>query len=239
MRSVVVGLEMPADFPTGAYDAVAQVVMARAPNGISRREFNGAWNATAYRYLAADELDRAFRASVEEHGAAPPVPERYRQERDLFGFFANVGSMLDSLGYALHCVGAAVLPARFPLATTADRQRVTFARTAARYHRRFPDTALQLALEAIQGSPERSRAAELRAVLTHRSSTPHPVWQAEEGDDVPSVTSQPDLHDRFVLTAELSADTRRWVGGALASVVPATLAFVRGTMPVRIEVPPA
>lgn len=53
---------------------------------------------------------------MEAYGGAPPEPERYRQERDLFGFFVSGLSAIESTNYGLFAIASMLDPNRFRIA---------------------------------------------------------------------------------------------------------------------------
>jgi hypothetical protein len=195
-----------------------------------QREFNGAWNAVAYRFLAAAELEVSLRRSIKKFGAAPPVDERYRQERDLFAFFGNACSVLDSLAYALYALNADRHLHEFPLTTRDDRQNVGFFPTKDLYTIYFPDQAITHQLVSVASSAEFDEMRRLRSVLVNRSSTSRNVDQGGEVDS--SVVSDgPHLDHRTELEPAVIARSRAWVAEALRALVPAALEFARDDPP--------
>lgn len=103
-------LDVAADFPKARYLAVEERIAhylgalqasAAAVSGVS--EYAGGWNAVILRFRAADECGISAIAAL-ARGGAPPNDVRYEQERDLFGFFANVLSTIESCCYAIYHV---------------------------------------------------------------------------------------------------------------------------------------
>jgi hypothetical protein len=103
------GLSMPSDFPVADYDSVHKKVQPHAQTAADIYEqFGGAWNALSYRFLAVAEYEAAFDASLTSVGSSPVPTERYRQERDLFGFFSNGFAVLETAFYGLFSLGALI-----------------------------------------------------------------------------------------------------------------------------------
>jgi hypothetical protein len=101
------GLVMPTDFPTEMYAAIHQKLQPLATSKSKiYAEFGGAWNVISYRYRALADYDEAFSSSIKVHGTAPIAPERYEQERDLFGFFSSGFSVFEALFYGAFAIGA-------------------------------------------------------------------------------------------------------------------------------------
>jgi hypothetical protein len=117
------GIPIPADFDNAVQLAILAAVKAKyrqqdVPE--SWRQFNWAWGGLLYRFCACAEHNEAFTESVTRAGASPPDPDRYVQEKHLFGFFVTGHSAIECLSYGLHALGSMVAPPSFPMATDAD-----------------------------------------------------------------------------------------------------------------------
>jgi hypothetical protein len=181
------GMTMPADFPVQAFESVH----GRLAHFSDRRptlhvHFAGAWNALSYRYLSLIEHGDAFTASIVVHGAAPDAQRRYQQERDLFGFFSNGFSVFESFFYGMYAIGALLDPARFPLETPADQQRVTPARTVDAYSKAFPVDRILDAFRCFVNDSAYKECREIRNVLTHRSAPGRTIFVTFEGSEAPT-----------------------------------------------------
>jgi hypothetical protein len=106
-HSLLIGtLPLPSDFPVAEFIAAELEMRARAGTSPitpapTWAEFGAAWMAVAYRFLDVTYFDQAFRDSMAKFGAAPEPPERYRQERHLFGIFVSGLSAIESFCYGL------------------------------------------------------------------------------------------------------------------------------------------
>jgi hypothetical protein len=164
-----VGLEMPLDFPTGLYNSIhSRLHAARGQRQSFWRDYAPSWNAVAYRYRACADLAEEFSQSVNQHGDGPAQPERYLQDRALFGFFVNALSTLEALAFALYAIGHTVRAGAFRLTTERHRRNVSPERTAAVFAKAFPTDPLAQALVATLSSPERRTLEKVRNVLAHR-----------------------------------------------------------------------
>src|SRR3989442_15988282 len=105
---------MPADFPVEPYQALhARITQKMSFQTDTGKQFAGAWNAVAYRFIATAEDDEAFSQSVRAYGGAPSPKQRYEQERCLFGFFTAGLATLESFCYGLFAVASIVDPTNF------------------------------------------------------------------------------------------------------------------------------
>src|SRR5436190_1346163 len=134
-------LEMPPSFPEEHFNRIHQAV-DRFRQNVNHLQFQGGWNAVAYRYIAMTEYDERFTASIKLHGPGPGEPERYRQERDLFGFASNAYSMFDALHYAMFIVGSFVDSINFDLANKNDERNINFGNTKKAFGRAFGSDAI-------------------------------------------------------------------------------------------------
>jgi hypothetical protein len=167
-----IGLVMPPGFPSEDYDAVNSAVsrhQSHHPSEVS--QFVGGWLGVAYRFLSCTDYDAAFRSSVSRPGGdAPPHPERYKQEKWLFGFFATGLSTLESLCYGLFAVGAITRPKDFRFVGPSDWRRVTPSWTRRQFASAFPQHSLTNMLEELMGSRKFHEWNEVRNILVHRSA---------------------------------------------------------------------
>ncbi len=231
LKSRSAGLDLPREFPVQPYDELQTLVMDRlSASPALQREFNGAWNAVAYRFLAAAELDISLSRSIKKFGATSEVAERYRQERDLFAFFGNACSVMDSLAYALYALNADRHPAEFPLTTRDDRQNVGFFPTKDLYSTYFPDQPITQGLVSVASSPEFEEMRRLRTVLVSRASDSRGIQQGAEVNGS-LVADGRHLDDGTELKPELTARSRAWVSETLRTLVPAALEFTKDDPP--------
>src|SRR4051812_7294177 len=92
MNVSTIAADMPADFPVKEYEQIfARVSPRLGPEMYD--QFGGAWNAIAYRFRGMADYAESAGASFDRF-RGPPPEERYRQERDLYGFFACAFSVI-------------------------------------------------------------------------------------------------------------------------------------------------
>jgi len=114
---------MPADFPTAAFERIwARMSRYSQTHGAPHLDFNSAFQALSYRYLAMAEHGDAFNASLIVDGTSPPIARRFYQEQCLFDFFSAGFSAFDAFFYATFALGALVDPQVFRLNTEEDRR---------------------------------------------------------------------------------------------------------------------
>lgn len=162
------GLEMPPDFPAAAYEAVAQRVTGHAPaSNDLRLEFAAGWNAVSQRFMAMTEYEQSLSTSL---GKSSTPYDRYREDRDLYGFFCNGYSVLEATFYAIFSIGSLISPACFPMASDTDKRRIALDATKKAAGKAFPGDPLQNALGTVALDAGYGDWRDIRNVLSHRAS---------------------------------------------------------------------
>ncbi len=177
---------MPMDFPVAAYQAIHLKIAPHAnANNLIYAQFAGGWNAITYRYCGMDECDGLFAESISKFGTAPPAEERYRQERDLFGFFSNGFSVFEAFFYSLFAAGAFLKPSAFPITTPQDQRRISASHTLAAYDAAFKGDPVVAALKLLTNAPAYVELRDIRNVLSHRSAPGRTIHVAMGDEPAP------------------------------------------------------
>jgi hypothetical protein len=116
------------------------------------------------------EYEQALCASLANAGGSPEPLERYRQERDLFGFFSNGFSVFEATFYGLFSLGALLSASSFPITTAKDQQRISPSSTATAIAKAFPGDPVNQAIDAALTAPAYVEWREIRNILTHRAA---------------------------------------------------------------------
>jgi hypothetical protein len=164
-------LVMPPCFPEEQFDRIHQAIDQYRANA-NYLQFQGAWNAVAYRYKAMIEYDEGFTASILTDGRGPAEPLRYRQERDLFGFVSNAYSMFDAIHYAMYVVGSFVDTNHFKLSDDEDERNVNFSNTKKAFAAAFDSDPINQHFSSFANDPVRRDLDSIRNMFTHRASPP-------------------------------------------------------------------
>jgi hypothetical protein len=172
--------------------------------------------AVAYRFLDATHFDKQFRDSLTRHGSAPEMPERYRQERYLFGFFVSGVSAIESLCYGLCAIAWEAEPNIFSLASLAEKRQVTPKWTQGRFCHHFPKDAITRELTTVLDSPEYVEWAQLRNALAHRTSPARTHYRNLGSASPPEPPSE---WGALTLDPDLTAGRRLWLRGAVATLL--------------------
>lgn len=177
------GLVMPSDFPVGPYEAVH----ARLPKDHSEttyyREYAGAWNAVAHRFLAAGQYSDDFTDSITKTAGSASVEARHYQEKSLFGFFTNGLSAIEATFYGLFAMGGFLNSGFFPMTTPEDQQNVTPRNTFTAYGKAFPGDPLLTILETALKDAAYQELKQIRNVLAHRTAPGRQIYLTVEGSE--------------------------------------------------------
>lgn len=173
------GLVMPSDFPAAPFENIHErVVSSVDAQGDLYREYAAAWNAVSYRFLAATHYSDDFVESITQSGGSANIGERFRQERDLFGFFTNGLSTLEAAFYGLFAIGALLSPALFAMTTAKEQQAVTPGSTRAAYEKAFPGDPILNVFNTLLIDASYLELRHIRNVLAHRAAPGRQIYVA-------------------------------------------------------------
>lgn len=213
------GLDFPEDFPAAELEAVHAHLSDTGDCTQTPEwgEWAAACNGIVFRFLALNEHGAALSSSLDE-ALAPPMPERYRQERLLFAFFSEGLSCLECCYYGLYFVGALVDAQSFDPRVVP--RSVTPAFVTQKYGARFGGDPLTEAMRGVDQSAEADAWRKVRNVLSHRSSPGRAFFKG--GPQSGSVDW---------MGGDLSADAirerRTWMAAAVATILVPAVDFVR------------
>ena len=91
-----------------------------------------------------------FTDSVNRFGDTPDWPERYKHERELFGFLVIGLSASECACYGLFAVGSWLNADQFNFTTDAEKRVVTPERTLERFRIAFPNKILPMPYSKLQ-----------------------------------------------------------------------------------------
>lgn len=225
-------LDMPDDFPVGAFEDLHASVSDRDPKANEHpawEEWGSAVNGILYRFRACDEHGKAAIASLRE-SVSPPQPERYNQERWLFEFFFEGLSCIECFFFGLYFLANMADPSAFDLGI--DRRVLTPKGVTDAYNNRFDTEPLTRLLRETVGGTELRDWAEIRNLLGHRGAPGRAFYEggsrSSEADwKLPS--SRLDLGS-LLLPTKLEA-RRAWLGSLVTEMCVAALNFAKANVP--------
>jgi hypothetical protein len=205
--SSIIGFPMPEDFDVVRYEAVhSRVTASKEASPESYNEFAGAWRAVAYRCRSCQEHDLALTESIQRAGSAPPQPERYLQERELFCFFVTGLAAIESLYYAAFAIASMLDSANFPMESSSDLRSINPRKTAERFSVCFREERLTRALQTTLNDDAYSEWKRIRNVLTHRTSPGRIIHFSTKGPPRP-----PDWKLGIRIDDSTTRSRRKWL----------------------------
>jgi hypothetical protein len=218
-------LEIPDDFPVELYDEVYNKVQAKAGSWESMPDFRNqyvpAWTALAYRFRACAEYDEEFTNSIQQNGIAPPQPERYNQERALFGFFVNGLSTIETFSYGLYTIAYIIKPQTFLIHTDDQLRAIKLHKTYQDFNNEFLDEPITISLRTLTESGEYREWQEFRNVLAHRGQPGRSISITIGSEQNVSLWKLKDL----ILNHSTTAQKRKWLSDTIHDLLINTKAF--------------
>jgi hypothetical protein len=216
------GICMPKDFPQKLYEEIHSHCQPRMtpepPNGERWNEYMAAWNAVAYRFRAVADHDEAFVLAL-----FPDTHEnRYKQEKELFGFFVSGLSVLESFSYGLYFLASLVASQHFPIQ---KRQEITLKVTGQCFDRAFPKKPITLCLHSLLNEVTYLEWKRIRNTLAHRCAPGRniPFGGSSSQDDIWKLENIP-------LNRNITATRRRWLAVVLSNLLDEACFFVKGNI---------
>lgn len=176
--------ETPSNFPTPDFVRFGLAAGLFFPDVISeatlldplekRRHFDWSWQAVRYRYRSCFELNKDFRALLDDEDSdwwkrgGTDEELTYKLERCIYMFFMSAISVFDSFAFCLYFFGHAIHPAAFP--KIENPRDLTRKITARAFNASFPQTTITECLSALQNDPRFSAIEMIRNLVGHRIS---------------------------------------------------------------------
>lgn len=197
-------LLLPNPFPSNQAELLKNRIVPKFTNPSPELDnLLGGYNGVIYRTRATADYSSEFCNSLDQHGDAPPLPERYEQERLLFSFFTSGLAALESFHYFMFFAGSALEPTFFPVSSNAHLRAISPKSTTSAYVKAFPSETFTGTLIKLNGlpatakrgapSPKNSVLEEwetVRNILAHRAApgriqygsfggppSPPPTWK--------------------------------------------------------------
>jgi hypothetical protein len=216
---ITIGYPVPDDFPAADYDLIHTKVATRSAESVFW-EYAFAWNAVAYRFTQMADHDETYRRTLTDSG--DPYVVRYKQDKELFGFFMAGLSALEAFFYAMHSVAGLADPIGFPMASESDRKCVGITLTKDRFACRFPTEPLTQAMASLGCDPSLKQWKKVRNLLVHRQAPGRFVSASSVGQPPPDKWRLEGL----TLDTDLTSSRRGWLSQVLTSLMACGLEFV-------------
>jgi hypothetical protein len=234
-----VGIAMPDDFPTNAYNSVHDRLREyrnRNPDDPAWLEYAAGWNAVASRFKTMATADEEFAQQIiaeqVRQGSGKGSlshDEMQLQEEYLYSFVLNGYSTIESFCYATFALGALLRPTKFPMSTDAHLQAINPALSQQKYASEFPGSSVSLILTSLV--PRGADLAyqnwgKMRNVLVHRIAPRRSHYaHVHEGPGPDPMIDRPTEWGNIVLDERTTKDRRAWLAATLTRCIDAARSF--------------
>jgi len=223
------GLEMPSPFPDTLFEAVKKRIVAKMQNpspGLDN--LGGGQNGVRYRLRACADYSEEFTESVRRAGDSPPADDRYRQERQLFGFFVSGIAALDSFNFFMYFTAAHLRPADFRTQETGHIKAITRKSTEKAFAKEFPNETITIALTNLISDPKVKEWEDCRNVLAHRSAPGRVIYKSfGSSSPDPAADWKVDPTGNLKIDVNLTPPRLKWLVTSLADLVVAADHFTQ------------
>lgn len=192
MKSISLGtFDMPVDLPVSEYDKVMAIVGKHQTQVDVYKAFVAAWTGVAYRCRGMNEFAHDFLSSANQ-STSPEINERFRQDNNLFCFFAAGLSALECVILSSYCVGSLANPVAFPISVAKDLD-FRVAEVLKRFKNTFPSSPVSTTLEQVISCDDYQQLSNFRNALAHRGTPPrtHYAENFGPGDKPSAIMSNP------------------------------------------------
>jgi hypothetical protein len=220
---------LPSGFPDNLFEDVKNRIVPSIRNPSPEiDDLCGAHNGVRYRLRACAEYSEDFVKCVRRVGGGPAIEDRYRQEKQLFGFFVSGIAALESFNFFLYFAAAHLRPATFLVKTPADIRAISRKATTEGFEKEFPGDSLTVALAKLAKDPALKEWVGVRNVLAHRTA-PGRVVYASFGSiaHAPAPDWKIDRAGSIKIDESLTPSRLQWLVGTLADLVSAADPFSR------------
>lgn len=163
---------LPPDFPQNKYEKIHTKVLQYKDNfQLQYQQFSGGWRSLVYRYLACIKHSNDYIEFFKKNRTSPSYFLRYEQERELFNFFTNGLSAIETLGYMLYMICSIDNSNDFKVITEEDLKKIKLHKTVSKLKKFYSVKNIAKELEnLINNSQEYEEWVEVRNVLMHRET---------------------------------------------------------------------
>lgn len=219
--SKVLDFAMPPDFDLALYDETfARVTKANPPSATPSavNEFMAGWMGIGYRFLACADHDQAF-TSARQATSQPMRLEKYKEERELFGFFISGQAVLESYLYSMYAVGSIVNPTAFPMTLGGHKRAIgPNDLTLVRFACAFPNDSIGHQLRTLVDSTEFKEWSTVRNMQAHRLLPPrHHLAGNNPAMRYPTYWGDIDLN--IELNTTTTSDRRKWLAARVQELL--------------------
>jgi hypothetical protein len=162
---------LPPDFPRDKYEKIHTKVLQYKDNfQLQYQQFSGGWRSLVYRYLACTKHSDDYIKIIKKDRISPSYFLRYEEERELFNFFTNGLSAIETLGYTLYMICSIDNSNDFKVTTKEDLKYIVLKDTVSKLKKFYSVENITKELEKLINYQEYIDWVEVRNVLMHRET---------------------------------------------------------------------
>lgn len=162
---------LPPDFPQGKYEKIHTKVLQNKNNfQLQYQQFSGGWRSLVYRYLACTKHSDDYIKIIKKDRISPSYFLRYEQERELFNFFTNGLSAIETLGYMLYMICSIDNSNNFKVITKKDLKNIVLNDTVSKLKKFHSVENITKELGKLINCQEYKDWVKVRNVLMHRET---------------------------------------------------------------------
>ena len=164
--------DLPQYFPKDKYEKIyIKVLQYKDDFQLQYHQFTGGWKSLVYRYFACTKHSDDYIKIIKKDRISPSYFLRYEQERELFNFFTNGLSAIETLGYMLYMICSIDNSNDFKVITEEDLKKIKLHNTVSKLKKLYSVENITKELEnLINNSQEYEKWVEVRNVLMHRET---------------------------------------------------------------------
>jgi hypothetical protein len=163
--------DLPQYFPKDKYEKIYIKVLQYKDNFQSQyQQFTGGWKSLVYRYFACTKHSDDYINIIKKDRISPSHFLRYEQERELFNFFTNGLSAIETHGYMIYMICSICNHNDFKVITKEDLKNIVLVNTVLKLKKFYSVENITKELEILTNSQEYKDWVEVRNVLMHRET---------------------------------------------------------------------
>lgn len=163
--------DLPQNFPKDKYEKIYIKVLQYKDNfKIQYQQFTSGWKSLVYRYFACAKHSDDYIKIIKKDRVSPSHFLRYEQERELFNFFTNGLSAVETHGYMIYMICSIYNHNDFKVITKKDLKNIVLSNTVLKLKKFYSVENITKELEILINSREYEDWVEVRNVLMHRGT---------------------------------------------------------------------
>lgn len=215
---------LPQDFPKDKYKNIHdRVLQYKDKFPLQYKQFTGGYMSLMYRYLACIKHSNDYIKFIEKDRSSPSYFLRYEQERELFNFFTNGLSAIETYGYMIYMICSINKPNDFKVITKdlwkiklKDKSKEC---TVEKLKTFYPEENITQEIEKLINSDEYQVWVKVRNILMHRGTPGRIIMASTRRPKI----ERSDLWFEGIEINKKTTDCRlKWLGSNLFNLIELT-----------------